>query len=296
MTNKRIPLYSRLLCTCLILLGTGCLKPAKYYTNFFDVGAITQFSLGGNSLTNAWITMQSTPTDYTLNVNIAAPSPLSKAVTITLALDTADFNQQLAGNGYSILPDSDYTVPSWTVTIPAGQDSGTFHIQISSTKLGSNTNFVLPLHITDASGVPISSNFGYGFWLVQNGNPWTGLYHSNGYRKEVGVTFNINQDKYLYYADTTGGLYPPNTVIAQAGDPVTYIDYGIGMDLTVDPTTNLVTVTSDPYQGASGKIPLNNMGVCQYDPVNKIFTLNYSYVNAYGNTDTLQEILTWKPI
>lgn len=280
----------------ILLPGVSCLKPAKYYTNFSDVSAIAQFSLGGNSVTNAWITVQSTPTDYTLMVNIAAPNPLGKAVTLTLALDTADFNAQLAGNDYTILPDDDYTVPTWQVTIPAGQDSGTFHIQINSAKLGSNTGFILPLHITDASGVPISSNFGYGFWLVQNGNAYTGLYHSVGYRKEVGKTFIINQDKYLYYADTTGGLYPPNTVIAQAGDDVTYIDYGIGMDLTVDPSTNLVTVTSDPYQGASGKIPLNNMGVCQYDPVNRVFTLNYSYINAYGNTDTLQEILTYKPL
>ena len=106
----------------------------------------------------------------------------------------------------------------------------------------------------------------------------------------------IDQDKYLYYADTTGGAYPANTVIGQAGDAVTYIDYGIGMDLTVDPATNLVTVSSDPFEGASGKIPLSNMGVCQYDPVHKVFTLNYSYINAYGNTDTLQEVMTWKPL
>jgi len=38
------------------------------------------------------------------------------------------------------------------------------------------------------------------------------------------------------------------------------------------------------------------MGVCQYDPVHKVFTLNYSYINAYGNTDTLQEVMTWKPL
>jgi hypothetical protein len=284
----------RLIILCCLL--QACLKPAKYYTDFSDIGTIAQFSLGGPTPANAWITVLDTPTDYTLNVNLASPHPAGKDVTITLALDTADFNAQLAGNGYTLLPDSDYTITTWQVTIPAGQDTGTFHIHVSSTKLGTNTGFILPLHITDAQGIPISSNFGYGFWLVQNGNTYCGLYHSVGYRKEVGVTFNINQDKYLYYADTTAGLYPPNTVIAQAGDAVTYIDYGIGMDLTVDPVTNLVTVTSDPYQGASGKIPLSNMGVCTFDPVNRVFTLNYSYVNAYGNTDTLQEILTWKPI
>jgi len=296
MTKKQIKIGSCLAGICIVLLGVGCLKPAKYYTNFFDIGTIAQFSLGGTAPTNAWIAVQNTPTDYTIMVNLATPKPLTKDVVITLALDTADFNQQLASGGYTLLPDSDYTVPSWTVTIPAGQDSGTFHIQISSAKLGATLGSILPLHIVDASGIPISTNYGYGFWLVQNGNPYVGLYHSVGYRKEVGVTFVIDQDKYLYYADTTGGAYPANTVIGQAGDAVTYIDYGIGMDLTVDPATNLVTVSSDPFEGASGKIPLSNMGVCQYDPVHKVFTLNYSYINAYGNTDTLQEVMTWKPL
>jgi hypothetical protein len=288
--------YMFLVVTVLLLADSGCLKPANYYTNFSAINPIAQFSMGGNTLTNAWITVQSGTTEYPINVNVAYPNPLNKPTTFTLALDTADFNSQMAPNGYAILPDSLYSVKSWTVTVPAGQDTGTFYIEVNSAKLGANTNFVLPLHIVSASGIAISNNFGYGFWLVRNGNAWTGMYHSVGYRKEVGVTFTINQDKYLYYADTTGGLYPANTVIAQAGDQVTYIDYGIGMDLTVDPATNLVTVTSDPYQGASGKIPLNNMGVCQYDPVNRVFTLNYSYVNAYGNTDTLQEVLTYKPL
>lgn len=287
---------TKILIGLLCFLGAGCLKPAKYYTDFSDIGSIAQFSLGGATPSNAWITVLDTPTDYPIMVNIAAPKPLGKAVTFTVALDTADFNHQLASAGYQLLPDSDYTVSSWTVTIPAGQDSGAFHIKVNSTKLGSNLGCILPLHVVDAQGVPISSNFGYGFWLVQNGNAYVGMYHSFGYRKEVGVTFTINQDKYLYYADTTAGMYPANTVIGQAGDAVTYTDYGIGMDLTVDPVTNLVTVASDPYQGASGKIPLTNMGVCKFDPVNRVFTLNYSYVNAYGNTDTLQEIMTWQPL
>jgi hypothetical protein len=122
-----------------------------------------------------------------------------------------------------------------------------------------------------------------------------GLYHSTGYKSDVGVITNINEDKYLYYADTTGGAYPPNTVIARAGDDVTYIDYGIAMDLTVDPVSDTVAVTSDPHQGAGAKTALFNNGPCVYDPVKKTFTLNYAYVNAYGNTDSLHEVLVWKP-
>jgi hypothetical protein len=131
-------------------------------------------------------------------------------------------------------------------------------------------------------------------------NPYVGLYHSVGYKKDVGVITNINQDKYLYFADPNPalglGYVGTNTVIGQAGDDVTYIDYGIAMDLTVDPVSDTVAVTSDPNQGARGKIPLFNNGPCVYDPSAKTFTLNYAYVNAYGNTDTLYEVLTWKPL
>src|SRR5258708_1037945 len=273
-------------------------KMKPNYTNFSDLDPVAEFYLGGPAINTAYIAAQSTPTDYTIDVNLASPDPASQPITVTLALDTVDFKRMndSVGDIYTLIPDSVYTVPSWKVTIVKGQHLASLHIQVNSSKLNSGNLFILPLKITDASGTTISASFGNGYWLVAEGNAWGGLYYSTGYKSDVGVVTNINEDKYLYYTETTNGAYPPNIVIARAGDNVTYTVYGVAMDLTIDPVSDTVAVTSDLKQGAGVKTALFNNGTCIYDPVKKTFTLNYAYVNAYGNTDSLHEVLVWKPL
>lgn len=279
----------------------ACVKTAPNYTDFSDIKPIAELFTGGPTVNLAYIATQSTPTDYTIEVNLASPNAASKPIPVTLALDTADFNEMndSLGDIYTLLPASFYTVANWTVTIDTGH-LASLHVEVNSSLLDTNHLYVLPLKIVSAPGLTISGNFGNGYWQMIAANPYVGLYHSVGYKKDVGVITNINQDKYLYFADPNPvlglGYVGMNTVIGQAGDDVTYIDYGIAMDLTVDPASDTVAVTSDPNQGARGKIPLFNNGACVYDPVAKVFTLNYAYVNAYGNTDSIHEVLTWKPL
>jgi hypothetical protein len=292
----------KLLRLFLIALVMGaCVKTAPNYTNFSDISPIAELYTGGSTVNLAYIATQNTPTDYTIEVNLASPNTASKPIPVTLALDTADFNEMndSVGDIYTLLPSSFYTVESWTVTIDTGH-LASLHVEVNSALLDANHLYVLPVKIVSAPGLTISGNFGNGFWQMIAADPYVGLYHSVGYKKDVGVITNINQDKYLYFADPNPvlglGYIGTNTVIGQAGDDVTYTDYGIAMDLTVDPASDTVAVTSDPNQGARGKIPLFNNGVCVYDPVAKVFTLNYAYVNAYGNTDSIHEVLTWKPL
>ena len=279
----------------------ACVKTAPNYTDFSDIKPIAELFTGGPTVNLAYIATQSTPTDYTIEVNLASPNAASKPIPVTLALDTADFNEMndSLGDIYTLLPASFYTVANWTVTIDTGH-LASLHVEVNSSLLDTNHLYVLPLKIVSAPGLTISGNFGNGYWQMIAANPYVGLYHSVGYKKDVGVITNINQDRYLYFADPNPvlglGYVGMNTVIGQAGDDVTYIDYGIAMDLTVDPASDTVAVTSDPNQGARGKIPLFNNGACVYDPVAKVFTLNYAYVNAYGNTDSIHEVLTWKPL
>jgi hypothetical protein len=286
----------------IVLIAGSCVKTASNYTNFSDIKPIAELFTGGPTMNLAYIATQSGATDYTIEVNLASPDSAGQAFPVTLAVDTADFNEfnDSLSDIYTLLPPSMYTVANWTVTIAKGQHLGSLHVEVNSSMLDSNHMYVLPLKITAAPGLTISGNFGNGYWQMIAANPYVGLYHSVGYKLDVGVVTQINEDKYLYFADPNPalglGYTGSNTVIGQAGDDVTYIDYGIAMDLTVDPVSDTVAVTSDLNQGARGKIPLFNNGVCVYDPVARVFTLNYAYVNAYGNTDSLHEVLTWKPL
>jgi hypothetical protein len=284
------------------VFGGACVKTAPDYTNFSDIHPIIELFTGGPSVNLGYVATQSAATDYVIEVNLASPDSASKPIPVTLAVDTADFNEMndSVGDIYTLLPASFYTVGNWTVTIAKGQHLASLHVEVNSSLLDSNHQYILPLRITNASGYTISGNFGNGYWQMIAANPYVGLYQSVGYKTDVGVITNINQQKYLYFADPNPalglGYVGSNTVIGQAGDDVTYIDYGIAMDLTVDPVSDTVAVTSDPNQGARGKIPLFNNGTCVYNPATKTFTLNYAYVNAYGNTDSIYEVLTWIPL
>jgi hypothetical protein len=285
-----------------VVVAGSCVKTAANYTNFSDIKPIAELYTGGPAVNLAYIATQSGNTDYTIEVNLASPDSAWQALPVTLAVDTADFNEMndSLSDIYTLLPASMYTVEDWTVTIDKGQHLGSLHVEVNSSMLDSNHMYVLPLRIVSAPGLTISGNFANGYWQMIAADPYVGLYHSVGYKVDVGVVTQINQDKYLYFADPNPalglGYVGRNTVIGQAGDDVTYIDYGIAMDLTVDPVSDTVAVTSDLNQGARGKIPLFNNGTCMYDPVARVFTLNYAYVNAYGNTDSLHEVLTWKPL
>ena len=285
-----------------VLFLGACVKTAPNYTDFNDIKPIAELFTGGSTVNLAYIATQNAPTDYTIEVNLASPNAASKAMPLTLTVDTADFNEMndSVGDIYTLLPSSFYTVTNWTVNIEPGQHLASLHVEVNSAALDTNHLYVLPVKIVSAPGLTISGNFGNGYWQMIAANPYVGLYHSVGYKKDVGVITNIDVDKYLYFADPNPalglGYVGSNTVIGQAGDDVTYIDYGIAFDLTVDPASDTVAVTSDPNQGARGKIPLFNNGTCAYDPVARVFTLNYAYVNAYGNTDSIHEVLTWKPL
>jgi Domain of unknown function (DUF1735) len=291
-----------LLLIVIVFVAGSCVKTASNYTNFSDIKPIAELYTGGPTVNLAYIATQSGNTDYTIEVNLASPDSAWQPLPVTLEVDTADFNEMndSLSDIYTLLPSTMYTVADWTVTVAKGQHLGSLHVEVNSSMLDSNHMYVLPLRIVSAPGLTISGNFANGYWQMIAANPYVGLYHSVGYKIDVGVVTQINQDKYLYFADPNPalglGYVGTNTVIGQAGDDVTYIDYGIAMDLTVDPVSDTVAVTSDLNQGARGKIPLYNNGTCAYDPVARVFTLNYAYVNAYGNTDSLHEVLTWKPL
>jgi hypothetical protein len=286
----------------IVFVAGSCVKTASNYTNFSDIKPIAELYTGGPTVNLAYIATQSGSTDYTIEVNLASPDSAWQPLPVTLEVDTADFNEMndSLSDIYTLLPSAMYAVTNWTVTIAKGQHLGSLHVAVNSSMLDGNHQYVLPLRIVSAPGLTISGNFANGYWQMIAANPYVGLYHSVGYKTDVGVVTQINQDKYLYFADPNPalglGYVGTNTVIGQAGDDVTYIDYGIAMDLAVDPVSDTVAVTSDLNQGARGKIPLFNNGTCVYDPVARVFTLNYAYVNAYGNTDSLHEVLTWKPL
>jgi hypothetical protein len=122
-----------------VVIAGSCVKTASNYTNFSDIKPIAELFTGGPTVNLAYIATQSGTTDYTIEVNLASPDSAWQALPMTLAVDTADFNEMndSLGDIYTLLPASMYTVANWTVTVAKGQHLGSLHVEVNSSMLGS---------------------------------------------------------------------------------------------------------------------------------------------------------------
>ena len=150
-----IPLY------CL----TGCLKDTPA-VDFSTVGTIIEIlppNGGAENFDGAALDFDPSETldSMSIVVNIAAPKPLGKPLTVTFGLtDSARTAYNIAnGDDYMVMPDSDYSFPVRTVTIPAGHHLDTLQVYFYPSRIDSTQSYMLPISITDAQKQPISGNF-----------------------------------------------------------------------------------------------------------------------------------------
>jgi Domain of unknown function (DUF1735) len=150
-----------------ILLLSSCLKDTPA-VDFSTVGTIIEIlPPDGGGLENfnaAALTFNLTdPIDSAdIDLNIASPKPLAKALTVTLAVDDGLRTSYNANNGtaYEAMPDSVYSFPVKTGTIGAGQRLDTVRVIFYPSKINTTRNYMLPVSIKDAQGENISGNFG----------------------------------------------------------------------------------------------------------------------------------------
>jgi hypothetical protein len=135
---------------------SSCMKNGKYDIDFSNVGASVDIPLAAaNANGIVPFTFSAGSNTFPMYVNMASPSVLSKATTVTVAIDTAFLNAYNASNGtsYTLLPDSDYSATSFNLTIPAGQrlDSVEVTFNIGKIDTDPSISYVLPFTITQAS-------------------------------------------------------------------------------------------------------------------------------------------------
>jgi hypothetical protein len=251
--------------------------------------------------------ISTTPQPLTTTVLVAGPAALKKAVTVTLAVDNTAITKLNAAHRalyvadsltavknatdlpdptlsqyttYVLLPANTYTVPSSTVTIPAGQLTANYTINLTTSSLTLGTNYMLPVSITDAQGEAISY-YKTVYYIITIASKYEGDYTANGSivfpPPQEGRSWS-DRDKEL---TTING----NTVLSEAAD-LGGSNYYMYLMVNAD---NSVTVTPKP--GAANQTIQNN-GPCTYDPATKTFTLSYKYIGGTGNrliTETIAE-------
>ena len=263
------------LATCL-LACTSCLKDD--YTDFSKVGTVIELLDASTDPIAAPVSFTNTTSDLNVRVNVAAPSPLDRDVTVTLAVDKAAFTPFSAD--YALLPDSTYTIPNAKVVISAGQQVAPLVIKIKPSKVDLTQNYLLPVKITDASGYTISGNFGTIYLNVSIKNIYDGSYHASGTLIRQGNPVNtIDEDKAL---STIDGV-TSRTLASYFGNATLQLDVVVNADNTV---------TIKPVAGAGASISGTPGKTSTYDPAKKSFHLYYQYVNGSGLSRVFDETLT----
>lgn len=239
---------------------------------------------GGNSMSFG-LSIQSTPSDSYIIVNYAAADANPTDVNVTLAVDKATldkYNSVNYGTDTSSympqLPDADYSLSN-TVTIPKGARKVEYHIKFNTTLINPSLTYALPLKIVKASSGTISGNFGTLVLLIGVKNIYDGTYTLKG-----NITRNSASGPDLNLGGTyKTGLTTNLTTLTSNTDSFTqYWRDGSGVGgigglfLSVDPTTNKVTVASTSNATLKNTDGYNN----RYDPATKTFYLAFDWGTA----------------
>lgn len=151
-----------------MLLLYACVKD-KPAVDFSTVGTIVEIlPVNGGGLENFdEAELNFDPTEIidsaAIVLNIASPKPLNNALTITMEVNDSFRTAYNASNPpvqYDVFPDSSYSFPIKSVTIPNGLRLDTLQVYFYPSKIDTTKNYMLPISIHDAQGQAISGNFG----------------------------------------------------------------------------------------------------------------------------------------
>ncbi len=282
-------LYSVLLAGLAASL-TGCLNDDEHYTDFKNVGAVAEipssafYGIGYNQ----GLSITTTPTSYTFDVNVASPTLPTQDVTITLAVDQATLDAYNTNNGtsYQLLPSSLYQIASLTTTVKAGSRLAPVAVSLYSSSdrvtdpgAYNDAEYALPLKITSATNnVAVSSNYGSRIIFPKIRNQYDGTYLAKGtFNHPVNGPRSINKEKTLSTINLT-------TVQTEFADLTTDNNYYMQLRINSDNTVTLIP------KGASPTATVQ-FGTNTYDPTTRSFTLNYKYAGSGGDR-VISETLT----
>ena len=229
--------------------------------------------------------------DVTFDVNIASEYPLNKDVTVTVAVDDAKrvaYNSNLEPGDQYVLPaDSNYSFPVKTAVIKAGSRLAKFTVTFYGLTLDPAKNYMLPITLTDASGINISGNLST-IYIHSIGNPNAGAYSVTGTRTNYtgaaagGVVASVAdladskmaapENKSIIDIDYAN-LGPSHYIITFDADGTAMTDIAVDQDFTASVTNFGIDLST-------------------YDPATRTIHVKSHYTNSAGNDRIIEEFLT----
>lgn len=268
----------------LATLLTSCLEDTGYLNIFNGENSqpVVSFGQADHGQIVRTVEVSTEPQELSVNINIARAT---SDVTVTVAMDPSlldEYNESRADEAgfepYSLLPDSTYTIPSFTINIPKGTLDGAFTFSVVSSKISLDEQYILPLLITTTTGgATIASNLNTSLIVVGVKNDYDGIYDvidgniqrnsATGPDPLLSGDFVDGIEIEVITASVNSNFFAPTW---KDGSGIGGID---NTYLTVNKATNEVTVLSKnnaSLKNTSGRIN-------SYDPATKTFTLNFDW-------------------
>ena len=136
---------------------------------------------GVNFFNNAVLTFSLADVSDTLLVSANIPVAQANDLAVTIGTDqsayTAFTKTDTSGINYTFMPSAYYSIVNTTATIPAGQTQVLFKV-VFYPSLFSDSSYLLPVSITDASGMAINKTISTVYFHIV-GNPLGGAYTWN---------------------------------------------------------------------------------------------------------------------
>lgn len=225
--------------------------------------------------------------NYPVTVSYSGAHVAPQDITVTLGVDTSavsQYNEEQKVK-FDVITADLYNIPA-TVVIQKGQRTAEVVIKLKPEKFDFVKNYVLPIQIKSVSAGEVSGNFGTILLAVKAKNIYDATYAATGYVYHPTAPRTLSKNKPVVTVS-------PTTVKVELGD---LGGSGYFADLTINPTTNKVTIT--PSAGAAGA-PYTQFDTAlptpylpawanaskannTYDPATKTFYLRYGYMGANG--------------
>jgi hypothetical protein len=248
----------------ILLVISSCVKERG--NNFALKATPTPNTVGfPNALESSVLNISNTPSIVNIYVEANSADNSNPAVTVTIVKNTAI----LAGSGYEPLPDSTYQLLNTTATVDPVTKLAIFQVKIYSNKIDLSHAYALSYSIASATGATIADNKKDLIMAVGVKNIYDGVYMMKGETLRAGDPGKTGHFVPLEMSLITFGAFTNDFSSLQVWADGTGVGIGIPR-VTVDPSTNQVTVTSPG--GAMNFPGYNN----HYDPATKTFYIKFT--------------------
>jgi len=285
--------------TCISLLSTlgSCVKDRNdLATDFSTIQPIVELrdnisgvgnDAGLANFSKAFLNFAGDPHVQSFYVNLASVNVRNQELKVTLGVDQNAFDAYNADPNnttkYEMMPDSLYSFTTTEVTIPSGLRIAKDSIIFYPSKVDPSKNYMLPISITDASGLNISGNFGTIYYHLI-GNPIAGSYE---------VYFSR-----WFAPDSTGGAATADdyktdlgSVVFAPSSPTQIVtDGAFGEQVIIDFTNDNGTLgnfTASFPDGTADLLGVPSWGPAvmeAVDPVSGYYKVSFHYVTSAPRT------------